>query len=144
MNKAKTGVLSGCVVMLILFGVFSSCLPPLGLFVGSMTSGLSSGFVARTMGRSMCPAGSEATVYSYATTMRDSDGFLIPSTAYEVRCVNSDGEMVKDLGPTPFFIWIGALGVVGLAAALVLALALAAPAGVLIARLRRPGTTGPL
>jgi hypothetical protein len=58
----------------------------------------------------------------------------MPSTAYEMRCIDTSGNIAKDLGPTYAFVWMGLLGVVGLILSAVLAFLLAAPAGALIAR----------
>jgi hypothetical protein len=51
-----------------------------------------------------------------------------------MRCVDENGNLVKDLGPTYAFLWTGLLGGVGIVLAAILAFLLAAPAGALIAR----------
>lgn len=134
MKSAKTGALSGCIVWVLVFSILCACLLPVTMVVGSVTSTVTGDSVARILGPRLCPAGSTAEIFTYATTTRDENGFEMPSTAYEMRCVDTSGNIVKDLGPTYAFVWIGLLGVVGLILSAVLAFLLAAPAGALIAR----------
>jgi hypothetical protein len=83
----------------------------------------------------ICPDGTTAESYSYATTTTDENGNSRPSTAYELHCVDTTGAVMKKDPVVYAFLWIGITGVIGLGSAALLAFALAAPAGVLIARL---------
>ncbi|HEY2981052.1 MAG TPA: hypothetical protein VGJ22_07725 [Anaerolineales bacterium] len=98
----------------------------------------------RTTGSFICPDNTTAEVYSYASTTTDEYGNSSPATAYELHCMDASGQVVKS-DPVGFaFLWIGILAGAGLVIAGVLAFALAAPAGVLIARfLKRKKTTTP-
>ncbi|HET9907596.1 MAG TPA: hypothetical protein VFQ23_13175 [Anaerolineales bacterium] len=133
MKITKTGTLSGCVVWIIGFGILSACLLPTAMMIGGVTS--VSNFAMQTIGPLICPEGTVGRSYSYATTTTDEYGNSQPSTAYELHCVDSNGEVVKEDPVAYAFIWIGSLAAIGLVIAALLAFALAAPAGVLIARL---------
>jgi hypothetical protein len=87
------------------------------------------------MGRYICPEGSTAQSYSYATTTTDEFGNRQPSTAYVLQCVDSNGEIVKEDPITYAFVWMGILVLIGLILTGLLAFVLAAPAGVLLGRL---------
>ena len=100
MKSSQAGMASGCVTWLIVFLLLGSCLVPVGVIVGGITSGLNADFVTRTLGPYMCPEGSAAEVHTYTTAGRDVTGFGTLTTAYEARCVDANGNMVKDLGPT--------------------------------------------
>ena len=128
-----TGTLSGCIVWIIVFGILSLCLLPVSMVVGGFTS--VSRFAMQTLESVICPAGTTAESYSYATTTTDEFGNSQPSTAYELHCVDIDGTVVKEDPILYAFLWIGLVAVMGLLVAAVFALVLAAPAGVLIARL---------
>ena len=134
MESAKTGTISGCIVWAIVFSVLCACLFPVTMVIGSITSTLTGDSVARILGPRLCPQNSTAEIYTYETTTTDENGFETPSTAYEMRCVDAAGNLVKDLGPTYAFIWTGLLGAVGLVLAAILAFLLAAPAGAFIAK----------
>ena len=136
MKSTKIGAATGCVIWLITFGLLGSCLVPVALVVEGLVRGFNPELVARTLGPAMCPAESSAQVHTYPTTLTDSDGFESPATGYELRCINANGAIAKDLGPFPFFIWTGIAAGAGLALAALLALLLAAPAGAFIARVR--------
>lgn len=135
MEPAKTGAVSGCLVWVIAFSVLCACLFPAAMVAGSITSTVTGDSVARILGPVLCPEGTTAEIFTYETTSTDSNGFETPSTAFEMRCVDESGQIVKDLGPTYAFIWTGLLGVVGLVLSAILAFFLAAPAGALVARL---------
>jgi ABC-type glycerol-3-phosphate transport system permease component len=137
MKSTTTGAVSGCIVWVIVFGVLLSCIFPVAMFAGGFTS--SSDFAIDFTGRFLCPQGTTPVSYSYATTTTDEYGNRQPSTAYELHCIDASGEVVKE-DPIVFaFLWIGIVAVVGLAIGAILAFLLAAPAGVLIARLfKRP------
>jgi hypothetical protein len=72
--------------------------------------------------------------YSYQTTTRDEFGNSRPSTAYELHCVESTGEVVKRDPIVYAFVWNGIFAGVGLIIAMAISFALAAPAGALIAK----------
>lgn len=127
-----TGTVSGCIVWIIVFGILSACLLPVAMIVGGVTS--VSNFAMQTLGPVICPDGTTAESYSYATTTTDEYGNSQPSTAYELHCVNATGGVVKEDPVLYAFLWIGIFASIGLVIAAVLAFALAAPAGVLIAR----------
>lgn len=133
MNITRTGTLSGCVVWLIVFGVLSSCFLPAAMIVGGLTS--VTDFAMQTIGPLICPEGTAARSYSYTTTTTDEFGNSHPSTAFELHCVDTNDEIVKKDPVLYAFLWIGIIAAVGLGAAVLLAFALAAPAGFLIAKL---------
>jgi len=133
MKNAKTGTLSGCMIWIIVFGVLSFCFLPTSMMIGGFTS--STNFAMQTIGPFICPEGTAGQSYSYPTTTTDEFGNSRPSTAYELHCVDTNGEVVKEDPILYAFLWTGSIVVIGLGLAALLALALAAPAGVLIARI---------
>jgi ABC-type glycerol-3-phosphate transport system permease component len=133
MKITKAGTASGCVVWIIVFGILSACLLPVAMVIGGVTS--FSNLAMRTLGPVICPDGSNAESYSYATTTTDEYGNSQPSTAYELHCIDATGTVVKEDPVLYAFLWIGMVSLIGLGIASLLAFALAAPAGVLIARL---------
>lgn len=136
MKSTTTGAVSGCIVWVIVFAVIVSCLLPAAMMIGGFTS--ASDIAIDFTGQFLCPQGTTPVGYSYATTTTDEYGNPQPATAYELHCVDASGEVVKE-DPIAFaFLWIGLLAVIGLAIGAVLAFLLAAPAGVLIARLFKP------
>jgi hypothetical protein len=133
MKSTTTGAVSGCIVWVIVFAVISSCLLPAAMMIGGFTS--ASNFAIDFTGQFLCPQGTKPVGYSYATTTTDEYGNRQPSTAYELHCIDASGEVVKE-DPIAFaFLWIGIVAVIGLTIGAILAFLLAAPAGVLIARL---------
>lgn len=90
--------------------------------------------VERLVDPLVCPADSAATITTYATTIRDDMGADLPATGYEMHCISPAGQTVRSYEGTFGFALIGILGVVALLIAGGLAFALAAPAGLLIAR----------
>lgn len=132
MKNAKTGTLSGCLIWIIVFVILSFCFVPASMMIGGFTS--ATNFAVQTIGPLICPEGTIGQSYSYPTTTTDEFGNSQPSTAYELHCVDTNGEVVKE-DPILFaFLWMGSTVVIGLGLAALLAFALAAPAGVLIAR----------
>jgi hypothetical protein len=132
MNNAKTGTLSGCIIWIIVFGTLSFCFLPASMMIGGFTS--ATNFAMQTVGSLICPEGTAGQSYSYPTTTTDEFGNSQPSTAYELHCIDTNGKVVKK-DPILFaFLWMGSVVVIGLGLAALLAFALAAPAGVLIAR----------
>ena len=132
MKSATTGTISGCVVWVIVFGVLSLCIFPVASVIGGISS--ASGFAMQVMGPFICPDGSTAQSYSYATTTTDDNGNRQPSTAYVLQCVDANGEIVKEDPVVYAFVWIGVMVVFGLILAAILSFVLAAPAGVLISK----------
>jgi ABC-type glycerol-3-phosphate transport system permease component len=128
----KAGTASGCVVWIIVFGILSSCFLPAAMMIGGITS--VSNFAMQTIGPIICPDGTTAESYSYATTTTDEYGNSQPSTAYEIHCIDASGTVVKEDPVLYAFLWMGIIAIIGLVIAAFLAFALAAPAGVLIAR----------
>jgi hypothetical protein len=101
--------------------------------IGGFTS--TSGFAMQVMGPYICPEGSTAQSYSYATTTTDENGNSQPSTAYVLQCVDANGEVIKEDHVVYAFAWIAIIALAGLVIAALLSFALAAPAGMLIGRL---------
>ena len=132
MKTAKTGAISGCIIWVLLIGIVSSCIVPVFLFVATLTSFTE--FAVKTMGGFLCPPETSPIRNSYQTTTRDEFGNSRPSTAYELQCVESTGEVVKRDPIMYAVIWNGAFAGVGLLAAIGLAFVIAAPAGALISK----------
>jgi hypothetical protein len=103
------------------------------MLIGGITS--ATNFAMQTIGPLICPEGTAGQSYSYATTTTDEYGNSQPSTAYELHCVDSNGDVVKEDPVVYAFLWMGGIAIIGLVIAALLAFALAAPAGMLIARL---------
>lgn len=133
MRSARTGTISGCVVWVIVFCILSTCFLPVASVIGGFTS--ASGLAMDVLGPYICPDGSTAQSYSYATTTTDENGNRQPSTAYVLQCIDANGEIVKEDPVTYAFVWIGIIAVIGFILAALLSFALAAPAGVLIGKL---------
>jgi hypothetical protein len=132
-NTRKTGILSGCVVWGLSIGIILSCVLPVLIMVGSFTS--FSRLAIQTTGNIICPDETRPESYSYQTTTTDEFGNTQPSTAYELHCIDQNGEVVKEDPVTYALLWIGGFAFVGLILSGILAFALAAPAGALIGRL---------
>ncbi|MCL4529477.1 MAG: hypothetical protein M1282_08695 [Chloroflexi bacterium] len=136
MRSTTTGTISGCIVWVLVFVVVSSCLLPVAFMVGSFTA--ETNFAIRRVGPMICPKATTPQIYSYETTMTDDNGFPVNATAYELHCLDSNGNVVKN-DPIVFgFLWDGIMVGIALIVTAVLAFLLAAPAGVLISRLFKP------
>jgi len=133
MKKASTGVMSGCVVWVILIFAISSCIIPMFFTIGSITS--FTDFAITTTGKFICPENTTPKSNSYQSTRRDDYGRSRPTTAYELQCVDSNGKVAMTDPIIYAFVWDGIFGGVGLIVAVILAFAFAAPAGVFIAKL---------
>ncbi len=133
MKSTSAGAVSGCLIWLILIGLIGTCLLPLAMAVGGITS--ISGFAIQTTGKFICPQETTPTTYSYATTTTDENGNTQPSTAYVLQCMDASGTVVKEDPVGYSFLWIGIISALGLIVSGLLAFVLAAPAGVLIGRL---------
>ena len=144
MKSASTGALSGCLVWVITFAALSTCICPLAVTAGAITAFANGDFVAKLVSPYLCPPGSTGKVRTFQTTSTDDNGNSVPTTGYEMICVDSSGTEVANTGPTYGFLWIGIVGVVGLVLAGVLAIILAVPVGAYIARWqsRRSQATG--
>ena len=133
MKNATTGTVSGCIIWFVVFGFLCSCIIPVASMIGGFSSG--SDIAVKTVGPMVCPENTTPKIHTYATTSIDDNGFETPSTGYEIQCLDASGDIVKT-DPVAFaFIWIGIFAAIGLVLAGILAFVLAAPAGVLIARL---------
>jgi hypothetical protein len=132
MNQARTGTVSGCLVWIIAFFAISACLAPAAMMIGGFTS--FTDVAIQQTGRFICPENTIPAVRSYATTTTDEFGNEQPSTAYVLQCKNASGEVVMEDPVGYAFLWIGIFIVIGLVVSGILAFVLAAPAGVLIAR----------
>ncbi len=133
MKQATTGTVSGCLVWIIAFFVISMCVLPVSMMVGGFTS--VTDFAMQTVAPLICPEGTSAESRTYATTTTDEFGNSQPSAAYVMQCVDSSGNVVKEDSVVYGFLWIGMIAGIGLILSGVLAFVLAAPAGVLIAKL---------
>ena len=110
MKNTTVGTLSGCVLWILSIGVISSCILPIFFLVGSITS--FSQYAIKATGNFLCPDGTTAKRYSYQTTTTDEYGNRHPSTAYELHCVDQNGNVVKE-DPIVFsFLWIGGFRIV--------------------------------
>ncbi len=130
MKSATTGAVSGCVVWMIVFCVLSACLLPVAIPVGSFAIELSPDFVTDILGPYLCPQDSTAEIVTRQVT-----GVRTPATSYNMQCVDSNGNVVREPSPDFAFIWLGILAVTGLILSALIAFLLAAPAGVFIANL---------
>ncbi len=127
MKQASTGTISGCLVWIIAFMAISACFVPAAMMVGGFTS--VTDFAIQQTGQFICPDETTPEVRSFATYGSG------PSTTYVLECVDASGNVVME-DPVGFaFLWMGILVAIGLALSAILAFVLAAPAGVLIAKL---------
>jgi len=132
-KKTSTGVVSGCLVWILAFGIITACILPVSMAIGGFTS--ASDFAINFTGKIICPDGTTPESYFYATTTRDENGNSQPSTAYELHCVAANGEILESDPVGYAFLWIGIFIFIGIVLTGMLAFALAAPAGVLISKL---------
>jgi hypothetical protein len=133
MKSAAAGTASGCVVWMIVFCIMSMCSLSAVMAVGAFTT--TADFTVQIMGRYLCPPNSTAETITHPSTSTDSSGHTIPSTAYEMQCVDAEGNIVRAPSPDYAFIWLGILAAAALLLSVLFAFLLAAPAGVLIANL---------
>jgi hypothetical protein len=132
-SGAGAGALSGCIVWLISVGALSACLVPAAVMIGGFTSFTKPAI--QFTGSIICPEDTTPDVYTYATTTTDEYGHSQPSTAYVLECLDAGGQRVSEDPVGYAFLWVGVLAGAALILSLILAFALAAPAGVLAARL---------
>ncbi len=133
MKQATAGTISGCVIWILSNGVIMSCILPIFIIIGTITS--FSQFAIKATGNLICPKGTIAESYSYETTTADDFGNSEPATAVELHCVDQNGTVVKNDPVGYAFLWDGIFALIGLIISGILALVLAAPLGVLIGRL---------
>lgn len=132
MKSAQAGTISGCIVWVIAIGVITSCVLPIFIVIGSITS--FSQFAIKATGNFICPDGTTAESYSYATTTTDEFGNVEPATGVSLRCVDQSGNVVKEDLVGYSFLWVGFFAASGLIVSAVLAFLFAAPIGILIGR----------
>lgn len=133
MSKAKSTALSGCLIWFLLISLIGSCLVPIAMVAGGLSS--ASNFAIRIMGGYICPEDTTPESYSYNTTTRDEYGNPQPATAYELHCVDAGGEVVKKDPIVYAFGWIGISSLVGLILAAILSFVFAVPGGMLVTKL---------
>jgi hypothetical protein len=128
----------------LVFGILSICLCPVASFIGGLSSALQPDFVARTPEPLVCPDGSTAEVTTFQTTSRDEFGNEEPAIRHEMQCIDARGNIVRESSPDFAYYWVGLLMGGSLIVSGLLALLLAAPVGLLVARLmprsRKAGT----
>ncbi len=137
MKSSTTGAVSGCIVWALVFGALLSCFIPVAMMVGGFSS--VTDFAVKTVGPMVCPNDTTPHINTYETTTTDEFGNESPATGFEMQCLDANRKVVKT-DPVMFsFIWIGILMLVGLVAAAGLAFLLAAPVGLMIAKLFQRG-----
>jgi len=133
MKSAGTTAFSGCLIWVILIAVISSCILPIFVVIGSVSS--FSDVAIKTTGGWLCPQGTTPESYSYETTTQDENGFDQPATAYELHCVDASGNVVKTDPVLYAFIWIGIFLGIGLIVTAILSFIFAVPGGMLVTKL---------
>lgn len=133
MSSAKTSAISGCIVWVLSIGMIMTCVLPIVIMIGSMTSFTQ--FAINATGSFICPDGTTAERHEYPTTTTDEFGNSHPATGYELYCVDQNGEVVKTDPVGYAFLWIGFFALFGLIVSGILAFLFAAPIGLLIGRL---------
>lgn len=132
MKSAAAGTVSGCIVWVILLGVLATCLFPVAFTVGMLTT--QSDLAVKTTAPYVCPKETTPHINSYEGTTTDDNGFETPATIYELQCLDANGKVVYTDPIVWGFIWLGIAMAIAVVVTGVLALLLAAPAGVLIGR----------
>ncbi len=130
MNQATAGTISGCVIWILSIGVIMSCILPIFIVIGTITS--FSQFAVKMAGNFICPDGTTAESYSYKTTITNDFGNPEPATGVELHCVDQSGKVVKSDPVGYAFLWDGIFALIGLIISGILAFVLASPLGVLI------------
>lgn len=133
MKSAQAGTISGCIVWILSIGVIASCVLPIFIVIGSITS--FSRFAVTATGNFICPDGTKSETYTYETTTTDEFGNIEPATGVSLRCVDQSGSIVKEDPVGYSFLWVGFFAVIGLIVSAVLAFLFAAPIGIIIGRL---------
>lgn len=132
MRKTQTTAISGCLIWFFLISIISTCVMPVFMMAGSLTS--FTDFAINTTGGWICPEGTTPQRNSYQTTIRD-DGFDRPATAYELQCVDASGEVVMTDPVGYAFLWIGIFVAVGFVISVALSFVFAVPGGMLVTKL---------
>ena len=132
MQSAATGTVSGCVVWMLVFCILSTCVLSAGVPLAGLVLSFNHDFMAKTLEPYLCPPESTAEIVTHASS---TDGGRRPATSYAMQCVDANGNVVKEPSPDYFFIWLGVLGIIGLILSALTAFLLAAPAGVIVAKL---------
>ena len=133
MKSLATGTLSGCLVWVILFLVLA---PILWIVVYVTSSVMTFTDVSyRMMQPILCPSGTTLEVKTFDTTTTDSNHRTIATVGHDMNCVSTNGELLKmDVVVEYLLYWRGIGLISGIVLAIPLTFVLAAPAGVLIAR----------
>ena len=138
MKATAVGTTSGCLIWILAFGLVSLCLCPMAVVIGTL---MGAETMANIIGPYLCPENSSAEVITFQTTSTDEFGNEEPATGYEMRCLNSDGTVVREGSPDFAFYWMGILMLGSLLISGGLAFLVAAPLGTFIAR--RSGRSSP-
>lgn len=133
MKPAKTTAFSGCIIWFVMISLIGSCILPVFIFAGSMSS--FSEFAIKTTGSLLCPQGTTPQSHSYATTSIGSNGFERPSTGYELHCVDAEGNVVKKDPLAYAILWVGSFALIGVVVSALLSFVFAVPGGMLVTRL---------
>ena len=130
---ATAGTVSGCVIWIVSISAITSCILPIFIAIGSITS--FSQFALQSTGSLICPDGTTPERYTYDTTTTDEFGNIEPATGVSLRCVDESGTIVKEDPVGYSFLWIGIFSLIGLIVSALIAFMFAAPLGMLIGRL---------
>ena len=114
-----------------MFGILNSCIIPTAMTVGRVTQ--PAVLPCRHLDASFVPMEPPQVLILMPTTT-DEYGNSQPGTAYELHCIDTGGVILKEDPVLYAFVWIGMIAVIGLGIVALLALVLAAPAGVFITR----------
>jgi hypothetical protein len=135
-SDARTsGSVSGCVVWILVFALFSTCLLPVSIIASVFTT--DTPIYVSILGPMFCKNDTKAIIKTEQTTMRNSNGIEEPALGASMVCVNSAGKIISEPAPLPTWTWNGLGLLAGLVIAALLALLFAAPLGVLVTRLLR-------
>ncbi len=137
MTAEKPRFASGCLAGVVIFLILSSLLVTVAIVVGSVSATIKSDFVARTIPTIICPPNSTAQIVTHASSTLDEYGNRLPSTAYELQCVDAAGTIVKAPGPAYAFYWTGLLVAAVILISVLLAMILATPAAALLNQLMK-------
>lgn len=121
-------------VGLVVFGLLSTCLGPLALIGAGIFSGTRADTVAGWFAPYLCPQGTSARIVRIETTTRDFTDMPTQTTQMDMHCVDNSGNLVKNVGGLYAILFSAIAGAAALLVSAVLALILAAPAGVLLGR----------
>src|SRR5690242_14871842 len=133
MKHTGTTAVSGCLIWFILISIVGTCVMPVFMAIGSITS--FSDFAIQTTGGWTCPENTTPRTYTYSTTSTDEYGNSHPATGYSLQCVDASGEVVKEDPVLYAFIWIGVFLLIGLVLTGVICFVFAVPGGVLVTKL---------